>query len=186
MEWECFLYLGIYENSVQHYDMAEDLLLKSLEAIRVFEIGDSINQGIVLKNLGQLYKNKGEYQRAIEYFTLSGEIYYKFGEDFQHAELKKQIGQIYLDYINDDMEAVKFLEEALEIFENKNFEKQCADILQKLGDISINKGMIDIAISNFERAKFFYREIKDDYNLNLLDEKINSLINSNDNNDLNL
>lgn len=182
MEWECFLYLGIYENSVQHHDMAEDLLLKSLEAIRVFEIGDSINQGIVLKNLGQLYKNKGEYQRAIEYLSLSGEIYYKFGEDFQHAELKNQIGQIYLDYINDDMEAVKFLEEALEIFENRNFEKQSADILHKLGDISINKGMIDMAISNFERAKFFYREIKDDYNLNLLDEKINSLIESNNNN----
>ena len=76
--------------------------------------------------------------------------------------------------------AIKFFEEALEIFENKNFEKQSADILHKLGDIYINKGTIDLAISNFERAKFYYREIQDEYNTNLLTEKLNSLIASND------
>ena len=186
MEWECFLYLGIYEKSLQHDDLAEDLLLKSLESIRTFEIGDSINQAIVLKHLGLLYKNKGEFKLAIEYLTLSGDIYYKFGEDFQQAELKTQIGQIYLDQLNDDMEAVKFLEEALEIFENRNFEKQCAEILHKLGDISINKGMIDMAISNFERAKFLYDEIKDHYNANLLNEKLNSLTDFHEKNDFDL
>jgi tetratricopeptide (TPR) repeat protein len=186
MEWECFLYLGIYENSLQHDDLAEDFLLKSLEAIRTFEVGDSVNQAIGLKHLGQLYKNRGEFKRAIEYLALAGDIYYKFGEDFQLAELKTQIGYIYLNQLNDDIEAVKFLEEALEIFENKNFEKQCAEILHKLGDISIDKGMIDMAISNFERAKFFYEEIKDQYNTNLLNEKLNSLVDFHDYNDLDL
>jgi len=182
MEWECFLYLGIFETSTQNYDLAENLLLKSLEAVRIFETGESINQGIILKNLGQLYESKGEYKRAIEYYALSGEIYYKFGEDFQYAELKSQIGQIYLDFLHDDMEATRLFEEALEIFENKHYEKQCADILHKLGDISINKGMVDLAISNFERAKFYYRELQDEYNLNFLNEKLKSLIESNNNN----
>jgi len=170
----------------KNYNLAEDRLLKSLEAIRTYEVTDTINQGVILEQLGKLYKEKGDFQKAIEFFTLSGEIYYKFGEDVQLAELKTQIGQIYLDHLNDDMEAIKFLEEALEIFENQNFEKQCAEILHKLGDISINKGMIDMAISNFERAKFFYIEIKDQYNTNLLNEKINSIIDFQYNNDLDL
>jgi len=186
MEWECHLYLGQYEMHSKNYNLAEDRLLKSLEAIRTYEVTDTINQGVILEQLGKLYKEKGDFQKAIEFFTLSGEIYYKFGEDVQLAELKTQIGQIYLDHLNDDMEAIKFLEEALEIFENQNFEKQCAEILHKLGDISINKGMIDMAISNFERAKFFYIEIKDQYNTNLLNEKINSIIDFQYNNDLDL
>jgi tetratricopeptide (TPR) repeat protein len=182
MEWECFLYLGIHEMYLKHHDKAEDLLLKSLEGIRVFEIGDSINQGIVLKNLGRLYNDNDEYQRAIEYYTLSGEIYYKFGEDITCAELKSRIAQIHLEYLNDAMEAIKFFEEALEIYENKTFEKQSAEILHKLGDIYINREVFDLAMSNFERAKFYYQEINDEYNTNLLTEKIKSLINSNESN----
>jgi hypothetical protein len=42
--------------------------------------------------------------------------------------------------------------------------------------------VFDLAMSNFERAKFYYQEINDEYNTNLLTEKIKSLIDSNESN----
>ena len=180
MKWECYLYLGKLELHFENYTRAEDWLLKSLEAIRTHEIKESINQGVILEQLGELSKSRGDYKKAIEFYNLSGKIYYKFGNDFENAKLKTIIAQLYLDYLNDDMEAIRYLEEALEVFENKNYEKECGDILHKLGDISIAQGMIDLAISNFQRAQFYYREIQDEYHVNLMTEKLNSLMPPND------
>ncbi len=177
LEWECYLFLGkiylLWDNTAK----AENLLLQSLEAVRIFEIGDNINEGEILENLAEIYVSKGDIERAIEYYNLSSEIFYKFGDANKNAELKFKIGKIYLEYEENQSKAMDVLEEALKIYEDLGYTKESAVLLHKLGDIYLHRGVIDIAIENFERARDYYKELHDDYSASLLDEKIRSLTN---------
>lgn len=175
LEWECYLYLGKIYHLQDNNSKAENLYLQSLEAVRVFEISDSIKEGAILENLAELYLSKGDIKKAIEYYDLSREIFYKFGDSNKNAELKFKIGKIYLEYEEDTTKAIDFFEEALEIYEDLEYFKESAIILHKLGDIHLHKRMTETAISYFERARTYYQNIQDEYNMNLLTEKIKSL-----------
>ncbi len=174
--WECYLYLGKLNLQLNKYGIAEDYLLKSLEAIRSLE-DKGVKESLVLETMAEMYEIKGEYQEAINYYNLSNEIYNKFGENIKIADLKFKIALIYMDFIKIESEAIKNFEESLEIFNNLNYSKESAEILHQLGDLYLNRGIIELAIDHFERAKRIYFLMKDDYNLELIDGKIKSLIN---------
>jgi tetratricopeptide (TPR) repeat protein len=179
MEWECFLYLGhlysLWDNDLE----AEDNFLKSLEAVRTFEVRENIKEGIVLEAIAKFYSLKGEDAKAIDYYEYSNEIYQKFGDKLKMGEMKYRIATIFQDYIQDEQKAIVYYEEGLEIFESLNNVKMTALILNKLGDIYVSKQMFERAIDYFERAKIFYDKTEDEYNKNLLSEKILSLKDNN-------
>jgi len=177
LEWECFFYLGQIYRLWDNLTKAENLFLQSLEAVRIFEIGDNIKEGEILESLAELYISKGDIGRAIDYYGLASEIFYKFGDNRKNAELKFKVGEIYLEFEENTSKAIDYIEEALNIYEDLEYTKECAIIYHKLGDIYLLKGMTDMAISNFESAKDYYQNIQDEYNMNLLEEKIKSLRN---------
>jgi len=148
LEWECFLYLG-YLHTLWDNDLeAEDYLMKSLEAVRTFEIQENIKEGIVLEAIAKFYSLKGDDKKAIEYFSYSKDIYQKFGDKLKIAEMKYQVAQIFKEYMQNDEKAITYYEEALEIYENLNKSKIAADIHDKLGDIYISRQKYDLALSN--------------------------------------
>jgi len=175
LEWECFLYLGhlhsLWDNDLE----AEDYFLKSLEAVRTFEVQENIKEGIVLEAIAKFYSLKGEDGKAIDYYSYSKDIYQKFGNKSKIAEMKYHVATIFQDYIQNEQKAILYYEEALEIFESVANAKMAAKILHKLGDIYVSKQMFEQALSNFERAKKFYADIEDEYNKNIVTEKVNSL-----------
>jgi len=175
LEWECYLYLGnlhsLWDNDLE----AEDHLLKSLEAVRTFEIQENIKEGIVLEAIAKFYSLKGEDRKAIDYFNYSLDIYEKFGDKSKIAEMKYQVAKIFQEYLQNDQKAIQLYEEALEIYENLNESKVGADIHSKLGDIYVEKQLYDLALSNFENARKLYAELEDEYNKAIIDGKINSL-----------
>ncbi|MFW9988369.1 MAG: tetratricopeptide repeat protein [Candidatus Odinarchaeota archaeon] len=179
LEWECFFYLGKIYRLWDNLTKAENLFLQSLEAVRLYEIGDNIKEGEILENLAELNISKGDIGRVFDYYNLACEIFHKFGDKMKNAELKYKIGKIFLEYEEDTFKSIKYIEEALNIYEDLEYTKECAIIYHKLGDIYLFKGMTDMAISNFESAKDYYQNIQDEYNANLLKEKINSLKNQN-------
>ena len=117
----------------------------------------------------------GDIEKAIEYFDLSREIFYKFGDNNKNAELKFKIGKIYLEFEEDTTTAANFFEDSLEIYEDLEYFKESAIILHKLGDIYLHKRMVETALSYFERARNYYQNIQDEYNANLINEKMKSL-----------
>ncbi len=177
LEWECFLYLG-YLHSLWDNLEAENCLLKSLEAVRTFEIQENIKEGIVLEALAKYYLLKGEDKKAIDYFSYSKDIFQKFGDKAKEGEMKYHIAKIFQEYLQNDQKAIQLYEEALELFENLNKSKIGADIHNKLGDIYISSQKYDLALSNFEIAKKLYAELEDEYNKTIIDGKINSLKNT--------
>ena len=175
LEWECYLYMGLLSITWDNDTEAESLLLKSLEAIRTFEIRENIREGLVLESLAKLYTLNGEDQKAIDYFNIALEIYEKFGDKPQTAEIKHNIGKIYYDFLQDQTKAIQHLEDALEIYEDLNYWKQSAEISSFLGDI-FNKGeKFELANSFYTRAKSFYIELQDNYNSSILEKKIKKL-----------
>ena len=175
LEWECFLYQGKLHLIYSNDKLSEDNLLKSLEAIRTFEVSETINEGIILENLAGSYEVRGEIHKAIEYFKLCSEIYYKFGNDFKNAEIKTRIGNAYFKLLDNSTEALNYYEEAIDIYDDLNYTKETADTSQVIGDIYILKGIVESALSYFERAKELYQVVNDTQNLNIIIEKINSL-----------
>jgi len=175
LEWECFLYLGklylLWDNLVD----AERYFLRSLEAVRIFEIGENINQGNILESLAELYNIMREKEKTIEYYILSCEIYHKFGDNEKCAQIKFIIGKIYLEFEKDKSNSIKYFEEALDLYEDLQYLKEAAEILHKLGDLYIDIRMPDIAKENFEKARDYYKELHDDDNFSLINEKIRSL-----------
>jgi len=174
LEWECYLYLG-HLHSLWDDLEAEDYFLKSLEAVRTFEVQENVKEGIVLEAIAKYYSLKGEDGKAIDYYSYSKEIYQKFGDKQKIGEMKYHVATIFQDYIQNEQKAILYYEEALETFESLNNAKLAAEILNKLGDIYVSKQMFERALGNFERAKKFYAEIEDEYNKNMVTEKINSL-----------
>ncbi|MFX1237062.1 MAG: tetratricopeptide repeat protein [Promethearchaeota archaeon] len=71
--------------------------------------------------------------------------------------------------------AIKYNEEALDIYEKEGYEKETADILHELGDIYIKINLEETSLDYFERAKLVYIGLQDDYNTQLVREKIDSL-----------
>ncbi|MFW9999865.1 MAG: tetratricopeptide repeat protein [Candidatus Hodarchaeota archaeon] len=175
LEWECYLYLGkiylLWDNNTK----AESLLFQSLEAIRIFELSDNIKEGEILETLAEVNISKGDIERAIDYYDLAREISFKFGDNAKNAEIKFKMGKIYLEFKEDTIKAINLLEDALEIYEDLESIKDCALILHKLGDIYLNKRMVEIAVSYFEKARNYYRIMRDKYSAELLNEKIKSL-----------
>ncbi|MHA2183353.1 MAG: tetratricopeptide repeat protein [Promethearchaeota archaeon] len=175
LEWECFLYLGKIYQSWEKLSDAEMYFTRSLEAVRIFEISESLSEGIILENLAKLYSLKEDRSKAVEYYQLSSDIYDKFGDKNAVAEIKCKISTYYSNTEGERVIATKYLEEALNIYEELQFTKKAADILDKLGDMYIHRKMPERAITFFKRAKEYYIELRDEYNSNLLEEKINSL-----------
>ncbi len=177
LQWECYWYLGKLNVTWNNDKEAKNYLLNSLQAIKTSHNKESINEGDVLEELADLHEFRGEINDSIKYYKLSHDVYYRFGDDAKCAELKYKIAQIHLDLEGNESDAIIYFEEALEIFKELNYSKETATILHTLGDIYCNKGLINMAISSFDMAKIYYQAINDDYNLKLIAEKINSLIN---------
>ncbi|MFX0028907.1 MAG: tetratricopeptide repeat protein [Candidatus Hermodarchaeota archaeon] len=175
LEWECYLYLGKINLLWNNLEFTEVCFIKSLEAVRIFSIGENINEGEILENLADLYNSKGEIEKAIEYYNLSCEIFYKFGDNEKCAQIKVIISEKYLNFEEDASRATKFLKEALIIYEDLHYIKESADIHNKLGDIYKNNKMQDIALEHYKSARSSYSEIHDEENLKLIEEKIKSL-----------
>ncbi|MHA1804258.1 MAG: tetratricopeptide repeat protein [Promethearchaeota archaeon] len=179
LAWECYFLLGKIHSELNDFNAAEDFLFRSLEAVRILEIGEDIKESMILESLGNFYEKKKDFFKAIEYHELAAEISYKYGKDLQQANIIFHIGTLFFEILQDSSKAIEYYNKALEIYEKKNHLKKCAETLNILGDIYLDISA-DLAISYFEKAKSYYSELLDEFNVRLLTEKITSLMNLND------
>ena len=173
--WECYLYLGNIYLSWNNDENAELFLTKSLEEIKKIDLKNNLKNGQVYESLAELHALKGEDDLAIEFYKKAMEIHEKFGEKLKIAELLNKMGDIYNKFTNDLEKAINSYENALRIYEELDYFKEIAIMLEKIANIHISKNQYDLAIKYFLKAKNYYSELKDEYSANLLEEKIKSL-----------
>jgi tetratricopeptide (TPR) repeat protein len=175
LEWECYLYLGKLNLLWNNDSEAEDFLLKSLEAVRTFEITDNVKEGIVLENIGNMYTLRGEDQKAIEYYNFAREIYEKFGDHQKVAEMFSSIGKINQEYLQNYSESIKSHNNALKIYEELEDYQNAAEELELVCDIFLIKNKRNKALENLEQAKSYYKRLHNQVKLDLIEEKLRML-----------
>jgi len=152
---------------------AENYLSEALNIVRTYELKRFEPDIYVLYGDLKYFENK--IDEAIEYYNLAIEEYEKLGEDEEYAKICETIAYIYKESkINLD-KALEYLYRSLEKYRNLQYSKMIAEILMKIADIYIVLNDPENARNCLIEAQSIYRQIYDEYSVNLIDKKISSL-----------
>lgn len=137
-----FLKIGISKMAFLYYK-------KALKIAR--DIGDKINEGIWLGNIGVVYRVKGDYEKAIECYENALRIA-KENEDMKAKE--KWLGNLGILYYctNDYSKAIMYNKQALKIAKNIGDKKDEASWLGSQGNAYASLGKYKKAIEYNEKA----------------------------------
>ncbi len=122
---------------------------RALEVFR--EIDDQIGQRFPLGNLGIVYFERGEYERAFECFSALKASLGDRADIMMEAKVDFSMGEIFLEVGLLD-KAREFCERALETFLTIGNRQGESEVLGTLGGIHLSTGDIQIAREYFERS----------------------------------
>ncbi len=133
-------------------------LLQELELEKLNEKNQLVTYGIV----GDLYKNFGEYDKALDLYNRAYEIAQKNNDLKNSAVVLHQVGMIY-QYKGDFDEALKQYQKALEIKEKIGDIKGVSDSLHQMGNLHVQKNEFALALEFFIQAFLVFAKIGSPY-----------------------
>ena len=129
----------------------ENALKKFEEALRIFEkVGSSKGEGLTLNNIGLMYKNLGQYDKAVEYHEKSLDITRKIGDVKQEGMTLCSLGLLYSN-LGQYQKALEYYEKSL-------------NITRKIGDVKTeaitlgNLGMEYSILGQYRKALEYYEK----------------------------
>ena len=136
----CYTSIGATYLDMGKYNEAEKILLKAL-AIRK-KLGEKHNSPItiILFNLGEVYTNKKEYKKALEYFESAYQEVKSINARGGMAYASLNFSKVYLK-VNQIKDAQKSIESAIALSKsigNKDYLKQCYEVGQTLDSLTGN------------------------------------------------
>ena len=167
-----------------NFDSAKIAWLQGIDVLEQLEhqhAGDSIkvadyrgSRGMLLNNVGVVYKNQGEYDKAIEYYQQNLLIQEQLGFPLQVANSRANIGNIYYFFGLDYDKALENYETALEVFRQysedyKDSEDEqwkynegregMANVYLTIGMVYKEQDNLGLATENFRRSLRIYTEL---------------------------
>lgn len=104
-----------------------------------------------LNNIGWVYLDNGQFERAFESFVRALEIYNQHGTTYQRANVLKNISRIYLTW--DDLpDALSYLHEALRIVDTTAHKFYAASIWLTMGEALQMSGDLDGAGQLYQKS----------------------------------
>ena len=170
-----YFYEGNFDNAKIAWLQGIDVLEKLEEqyaddSLRV--AGYRNNRAMFLNNVGVVYKNAGEYDKAIEYYQQNLRIQEQLGILRQMANSRANIGNVYFFFGLDYDKALEYYNAALELFRQdsesyKDYdEDEYNEGREGMANIYLNIGMVykeqenlGLANDNFRRALRIYTEL---------------------------
>ncbi|RIK54678.1 hypothetical protein DCC62_31720, partial [candidate division KSB1 bacterium] len=138
-------------------DAAHDVLLSTFGLPHVKECEVSISQaaqvifGQLLNNLGLAYFQKGEWDKALEYYQQSLTAKERLGDAFGMAQTFNNLGMVYANKGEWD-KAIEFYQNALQTMERLGDAQGMAQALNNLGMVYGDKGEWDKAIEYYQQS----------------------------------
>jgi tetratricopeptide (TPR) repeat protein len=139
------------------------------EALRIYqgmweeELPPSL-EGVVANDLGLLYHNRGEWERAIEYYEHSLAITQKVGDEHTVVRTFNNLGGVYRAR-REWERAIEYYERSLEMREKVGDEHGMATIFNNLGALYQDKGEWERAIEYYERSLAILEKMGDEYRM---------------------
>jgi len=148
-----YLYdLGIAYENTGAYDKAMEMFAK------VVELDPKRIAG--LRSLGRVQIKSGNTQAGLEYLTRAQALAIEVRDDAEHAQILQAMGVAYSTLQRPD-DALKNLQESLDIRTKLGLKKGIADSLQMMGSIYDSTGKSELALKNYNQALAIRREIGD-------------------------
>ena len=105
----------------------------------------------IIGNLGNVYANKNDYKKALQYFTNSYSIFKKIKDKKGESRMLSSIGNVYLYIQNYDL-ALEYYQKALTTIKN-------ADVPPRIiAVVYLNIGWTNYEIKKYKEAKIYYEK----------------------------
>ena len=141
-------------------DKARVEYLKALAIYRLPEINDSVQQAVLLFNIGLGFKSSGNYDSTLLYLEQAKRIFDQKGSPRQKGAIYDGLSGVY--YETGDYEAcIENALEAVKIFEEAGENVRLADSQYKIGQASSAIGNYSEALKYFKISRNIYREDHD-------------------------
>ena len=144
--------LGMAYENTGAYDKAKEMFAK------VVELDPKRIAG--LRSLGRVQIESGNSQAGLEYLTRAQALSIELQDDAERAQILQAMGVAYSTMQRPD-DALKNLQESLEIKTKLGLKKGIADSLQMIGSIYDATGKSDLALKNYNQALAIRRELGD-------------------------
>ncbi len=144
--------LGTAYESAGTYDKANE------EFSKVVQLDPKRIEGLVA--LGRVQIESGNTQKGVEFLTRAQALAIELGDDAGRAQVLQAMGVAYYSLERPD-DALKNLQESLDIKTRLGMKKGIADSLQMMGSILDGMNQADKALKNYNQALAIRREIGD-------------------------
>jgi eukaryotic-like serine/threonine-protein kinase len=144
--------LGVAYEKTSTYDKAREIFKK------VVELDPKRIEGVLA--LGRVEVESGNPQNGIEYLTKAQAMAIEVGDDAEHAQVAQAIGVAYYSIPRYE-EALKSLQESLDIKKKLGLKKGIAESLDMIATIQDATGKPDDALKNYTQALGIMRELGD-------------------------
>jgi len=144
--------LGMAYENTGDYFRAKEMFAKVVEL--------DPNRIAGLRSLGRVQIESGNPGAAFEYLTRAQALSIGLQDDAERAQILQAMGVAYSGVQRPD-DALKNLQESLEIRTKLGLKKGIADSLQMIGSIYDGTGKSDLALKNYNQALAIRREIGD-------------------------
>ena len=150
-------------------------------ATRALELSRKINDQYQAANsnrqIGKIYMDVYQYEKAIPYFTRARELYHNLKKDKEEAEVYNELGLLYYqqEYYE---QALGYTQEALEIGRALDDEEIIAYSLGNLADINFRQNKIDQALDYYMQTLELYEELGDEEDISNILNRIGNFYSS--------
>lgn len=131
---------------------------EALSAARV--LGERKDEGVLLNNIGAIYRLKGLWEDALRYFEQSRAIREEIGDRAGSAQALNNIGYIYQRKgLRDD--ALNYYEQSRIVHDELGDKAGLAQSLNNIGEIYRVKGALDEALHYYEQSYIIHDKLGD-------------------------
>lgn len=152
---------------------AEICLTQGLNIIRTYEIDKE--EGRFYKLFGDLYLMKNKIEEALDYYKMALENFEEFADEENKAKMNDKLAVLFLERKNNIEQAINYYYAALESYKIQKYERMVADTLVKISDLQVKQGDKNSAIECLHEANAIYRNLFDEYNINLTQKRLEKI-----------
>ena len=156
------LWLRFYKGQVAYASALWDEALETWEALEREDLPKDL-EGTLTNDLGVLYYEKGEWDKAIEYYQHSLEILEKVGDEHGMSTTFNNLGLVY-EAKGELDKAIEYYQRDLAICEKVGDEHGMSTTFNNLGLVYQAKGEWDKAIEYYQRSLAIEEKVGDEMN----------------------
>jgi len=131
------------------------------QALKIFErVGSKQEIGVTANNLGIVFDDWGQYDKAVEYYEKSLAIKRELKDRKGEGQTLNNLGNVFADW-GQYGKAVDYYEKSLAIKRELKDRKGEGQTLNNLGNVFMDWGQYDKAVDYYEESLAIKRELKD-------------------------